>query len=268
MPTQLKESGCPHMNSIQAKLTSHAEWPTIVPDESQLSTDVTTITAVQNLWHAKGYNGCIFSQLIATNPEDFKWQKSVIQTVDESTSAEIDRIVSDAVNNPEVRLLSLVFPTLKSTEDLIGLCEMLSSVTETIFLIQDTFVDGLVALSFRIALEDGEVLAWIMGFGPFEFFAETRQSPYTELVIPVKPKPDNTYHRHNQDKDSAHVADQPLPHDIKVLDTVWENTFKKTEKVLGHKPNIFSGARTTLTVPADRWSKKIEADATISSASY
>jgi hypothetical protein len=51
--------------------------------------------------------------------------------------------------------------------------------------------------------------------------------------------PDNTYHRHNQDKHSAHVADQPLPHDTRVLDTIWVNTFKKTEKVLGRKPNIF-----------------------------
>lgn len=256
MHDKQKEAGCPDMNAIQQQLSTHVEWSELVSDTDALNTDASAIIAVQNLWHAKGYNGCIFSQLIAAEPENYKWQKAIINNVGDVTAAEIDRVVNDAVDNPEVRLLSLIFPNLKSTEDLTQLCELLASVTETIFLLQDTYVDGLVALSFRLALEDDTVLAWIMGFGPFEFFAKTRQAPYTELVLPVKPKPDNTYHRHNQDKNSAHVADQPLPHEERVLDTVWTNTFKKTERVLGHKPDILSGARTTLTVPAEKWTKK------------
>jgi len=88
-----------------------------------------------------------------------------------------------------------------------------------------------------------------MGFGPFDFFAKTRQAPHTELVIPVKPKPAGTYHRHNQDPGLAHVADQPLDIADKILDRIWTNTFLKTRKVLGHEPDAFSGARTTFTIP-------------------
>lgn len=245
MPSEQDTTGCPHKNKVQQK---------------QLLSDNNTITATQNLWHEKGYNGCIFSQVIAHDYRNYHWEKTVINEVNDKTAEEIDRIVKSAADNPEVRLLSLVFPSIQSPEDLIRLCEMLSSATETIFLLQDEFVDGLVALSLRVALENDEVLAWIMGFGPFDFFAETRQAPYTELIIPVKKKPDNTYHRHNQDKSSAHVADQHIELEDKVLDRIWGNTFKKTERVLGHKPNIFSGARTTFTVPADRWNKHTKSD--------
>jgi len=108
---------------------------------------------------------------------------------------------------------------------------------------------------FRVALENDEVLAWVMGFGPHESFAKTRQSPYTEIVIPVKPKPDDTYHRHNNDKSSAHVADQHIDLDEKVMDRLWDNTYKKTRKVLGHEPDLFSGARTTFTIPENDWVK-------------
>ena len=94
-----------------------------------------------------------------------------------------------------------------------------------------------------------------MGFGPHDSFAKTRQAPYTEIVIPVKPKPDNTYRRHSQDKESAHVADQHIDLDEKVMDRLWENTYKKTRIVLGHEPDVFSGARTTFTIPEESWLK-------------
>lgn len=226
------------------------------------------ITNEQNSWHVKGNNGCIFSQVIASNVEKYNWQKTIVGPLDGNSTNQIDISVKTAIEDPEVRLLSLIFPAIESVEDLSHLCEILSIMTQTIFLLEDNYVDGLVALSFRASLENGEVLGWIMGFGPYDFFAETRQAPYTELVIPVKKKPDNTYHRHNQDKSSAHVADQHIPLDDKVLDRIWVNTFKKTEKILGHKPNIFSGARTTVVLPENQWQKKVPTNNTNLTSSY
>lgn len=250
MKIENKSNGCPHHNN------------------SETSNSNQSIIQAQNHWHEKGNNGCIFSQVIAHDYEKYHWQKTIIDLVNEGTPHQIDETVSKAISQPEVRLLSLIFPSVKSDQALTALCEILSFQTKSIFLLEDKFVEQFVALSFRSALENGEVLSWIMGFGPFDSFAQTRKSPFTELVIPVKKKPDDTYHRHNQDKDSAHVADQHIPLDDKVLDILWDNTFKKTKKVLGHKPNVFSGARTTFTLPQENWQKKITQDTNLNDVGY
>lgn len=255
MKIEQESSKCPHTMRTQEN------------DSDNIHND-NTIADIQNTWHVKGNNGCIFSQVIASNVERYNWKKTIIGSLDQNTPEQVDSVVNDAITNPEIRLLSLIFPTVKSVENLRDLCEMLSTVTQTIFLLEDKYVDGLVALSYRTGLDNGQVLAWIMGFGPYDFFAQTRQAPFTEFVIPVKQKPDNTYHRHNQDKTSAHVADQHIPLDDKVLDRIWVNTFKKTEKTLGHKPNIFSGARTTVTLPESQWQKKVSFDNAIVTSNY
>lgn len=245
---------CAYSHQIHAKLAQHNEYGGILGQDNELDEDQ-TITSLQNLWHKKGYNGCIFSQVIAQAPESYHWQASIVDTLGKQTAEEIDRLINEAVENPTTKLLSIIFPSVTNQEDLTRLVEILAYETSTIFLLNDEAVDQFVALAFRVALKDNQVLAWVMGFGPQESFAATRQAPYTEIVIPVKPKPDNTYHRHNQDKDSAHVADQHIDLDEKVLERLWFNTFKKTRKVLGHEPNVFSGARTTFTVHESEWQK-------------
>jgi hypothetical protein len=213
------------------------------------------IALEQSTWHKKGNNGCIFSQIIAQSPEDYAWQSSIVSELSNHSAEEIDYLVKQAIENPTVRLLSLIFPSVTTQEELVKLVEILAYESSSILLLNDESLNGLAALAFRTSLEDDTVLAWIMGFGPHETFAKTRQAPYTELVIPVKPKPDNTYHRHNQDKSTAHVADQHIDLDDKVLDRLWHNTFTKTRKVLGHEPDVFSGARTTFTITEDEWLK-------------
>lgn len=242
---------CPYSNKIQQNLSTHGEWNEIVDSDDLDSDEIST--SLQNLWHKKGYNGCIFSQVIAQSPSEYDWQASVINELDDKTAQEIDELVSQAIENPTVRLLSIIFPSVKTLEDLTRLVGILAYESASILLLNDESLNGLVALAFRVALNDDEVLAWVMGFGPHDSFAKTRQAPYTEIVIPVKPKPDNTYHKHNQDKGSAHVADQHIDLEAKVMDRLWENTYKKTRKVLGHEPDVFSGARTTFTIPEERW---------------
>ncbi|HSW90343.1 MAG TPA: hypothetical protein VLH19_05760 [Patescibacteria group bacterium] len=231
-----------------------SEWADIVPHVKELTDDEKTVLLLQNLWHKKGHNGCTFSQVVAQAPDVYHWQASLVSEIDCHTSEKIDQTVTSAANDPTIRLLSLVFPSVKSERDLKSLLRVLTLETNTVFLDHSEQVDDHVALSFRFLLEN-QSLAWIMGFGPYDFFAETRRSPYIELVIPVKPKPDDTYFRHNQDKSTAHVADQHLNLSEKVLDQLWHNTFRKTRKVLGHEPNVFSGARTTFTVTQEMMEK-------------
>lgn len=247
-----KKSQCPH-KSVHTELSSNKEWDDILSRDTFDSDEVTT--SLQNLWHKKGYNGCIFSQVIAQSPSDYDWQASVVAELNEISAKEIDDLIKQAIENPSVKLLSIIFPSVKTTEDLTMLVEILAYESANIILVNDESVNGLVALALRVALENDEVLAWVMGFGPHDTFAKTRQSPYTELVIPVKPKPEDTYYRHNQDKSSAHVADQHIDLEEKVMDRLWENTYKKTRKILGHEPDIFSGARTTFTISEEEWMK-------------
>jgi hypothetical protein len=88
-----------------------------------------------------------------------------------------------------------------------------------------------------------------MAFGPMPVWPASRRAPLIELAIRVKPKPDQLFHKLNQDHSAAHLADTPLPLDEEQMETIFERTGAATRDVLGAEPDFRSAARTTFSYP-------------------
>lgn len=108
------------------------------------------------------------------------------------------------------------------------------------------------AIGIRLALADN-VASWVMGFGPYPFLPNTRQAPLTEFVIRTKVKPEAIFHRLNQDRRAAHLADTPLHFGDSVAEQLWQSTYAKARTILGGEPNRLSAAKTTFALPTALW---------------
>jgi len=75
------------------------------PDES--------IISKQNNWHESGNNGCIFSQIIAQKTEEFHWKADIAPPIEAHLAAYIDQTIETAINDPDIRLLSILFPEIR-----------------------------------------------------------------------------------------------------------------------------------------------------------
>lgn len=198
-------------------------------------------------WHREGKNGCLFAQIAARKAEHVGWQRLSLGP-DDSVSEPLARALAD----PECQLLSLSFPFVNTPELLLAWVRRLISAPGLI-LSHLEVVDERVALSLRTVVAPGPVLAWIMGFGPFDFFPATRQAPETELVIRTREKPEWLYEKHSHDRLAAHVADTPLGLDERAWPSLWDATHEHTRSLLGGPTDVFSAARTTLCLPTALW---------------
>jgi len=197
------------------------------------------LTELQRDWHRQGGNGCVFARLAARRGEAAGWRARV--------AGDVTADLAEALADSECQVLSLLFPGVTTPEALVELCRHPAFRME-----RAERVGSLTAVSLRMLVEDG-VLAWVMGFGPFDFLPATRQAPVTELVLRTKNKPEWLYEKHSHDRDVAHVADIPLALPEACWDPLWDATHAATRAVLGADPDVFSAARTTFTVPSALW---------------
>lgn len=195
------------------------------------------VTQQQRGWHRQGGNGCVFARLAARRGENAGWHAHIAQDPQAQLAA--------ALRDPSCEVLSLLFPLVTTPEALIDLCRQ--------FTVERAECHGeLTTVSLR-ARVDGDIMAWIMGFGPFDFLPATRRAPVTELVLRTKTKPGWLYAKHSHDRDVAHVADIPLQLPEACWDPLWDATHAATRKRLQKEPDVFSAARTTFTVPTRLW---------------
>lgn len=114
---------------------------------------------------------------------------------------------------------------------------------------RDDLADGLHHLFLRYPV-DANTQAWVMVFAPLDFIPHTRRGPYTELAIRVKPKPEWVFHRSSQEREIAHLADTSLTMSDRHWEHRWWSTRRRTEMILGARPDDISAAKATVTVPA------------------
>lgn len=197
----------------------------------------------QRSFYSRGDAGCIFAKLAARNPAKYGWDLQIATL----TPEDIDQLSYDAINDPQVTTLSLLFPGIHTYEQLKKLVETLELCT-MIFLEMDAIDGDVRCLGFRAQV--GDLKSWIAGFGPFDFFAQTRQAPYTELVFRVKPRPDYEWVMKESPSDVIHLADMHM-HGLhqKAFVHIWNQTFVHTERILGHPPTLKNAAKTTLVLP-------------------
>lgn len=236
----------------------------VAANEDDIRHNPDLVKDVQNLWHRKGNNGCVFSQAVASKAADLGWQQAVfmhrIEDIESPRLAQtIDEVIQNAYADPRVRILSLLFPLVVQDIELVGLINtFVSSAIPSIFLAAEEDYGDATTISLRMETIPGQQLAWIMGFGPFTFLPNTRHAPITELVIPAKAKPSSGFHRHSHDMSAAHVADVPTQLPDKIMEHLWDATYVQARHILNGEPDQFSAARTTFSVPTTLWMRRNE----------
>lgn len=201
------------------------------------------IVAAQLNFLAEKKAGCAFAAIAANNPEQYGWYHRLLSPRPEFIDAEI----TEAIAERNITTLSLIFPEVDSRGKLLELVDTLQRCA-CVFLEQDSLYQGSRCLGFRVRL--GRLTSWVTGFGNFPFFPVTRQAPFTEIVFRVKPRPDYNRMMKKAPDDVVHLADL---HMLGIPDTVfkklWQLSLERTARLLGHKPDLRSAAKTTFTLP-------------------
>lgn len=204
----------------------------------------------QRDWHVRGQTGCMFARLAAGQANTLTWDYVVVpgRNHDVATFSAVRDLVARAVEDPRCQILSVLFPDVLSPDGLVA--AILGLVTAGPFWLERDEVDASSRrLHLRYPLGNTGVQAWVMAFAPLDFLPPTRRGPFSELVIRVKLKPAELFHRLNQDRAVAHLADLPLAMTPPRWEHRWQSTLRRTRMVLDAEPDDISAARATLSVP-------------------
>ncbi len=249
-------SSFPIRVDYESYLLSHG----YIDDAKDAWSDPKLVTMIQQHWHHTGQNGCVFAQSIAYKREEIGWESDVIYNLNPETLNYIDNRISVAISSLDNEVLSLLFPNIITPEQLVVLIVWLSNVP-CMNIEFDIPIDDYTIIGLRIPLgNDGEVQSWLVGFAPMDYLPNTRQSPITEIAIRTKLKHDKLFHRLNQNKNEAHLADVQLDYSEDVMEKLWQATKARTSFLLGgevERRNIKSAsAKVTIAVPTDLWISK------------
>lgn len=208
------------------------------------------IISRQLAFYKKGRAGCLFAAVAAKKPSRYGWVQHVVFDFNQQ---KIDGLIEEAINTPDVTMVSLIFPTVTTPELLMKFIDSIQS-GNFLFLEQSFSYEDMQCLGLRARI--GSLSSWVSGFGPFEFFPLTRQAPYTELAFRVKPRPNYKKVLKPSPPNVIHLADLHMINMTwTVFRSLWFATFNKVEKILGRKPNQKSAAKTTFVVPWEQWLK-------------
>ena len=223
-------------------------------DPEELEQFGAVVAQVQADWHRQGQNGCIFAQILSANRPAHGWMTIVVpRSGAVEAAAAIAEHTRAGVENSEVRVASFLLPWLTSEADLARLLKALGDSPG--WSVEGTELDEAhTNLAVRLALEDGTVSSWVLGFGSFSFSPMTRRSPFVEIVVPVKPKVPG-HHRMDDTMTVTHLADVPL---AAFSDSKYEGMKKGTKRhrlfmLGGDKKEKRAKAKVTFTIPTAAW---------------
>ncbi len=198
-------------------------------------------------FYRKGKAGCLFLAHAAGDPAKYEWRLSVARPDPE----EIEFVIQSAVTLSDFSTQSIIFPSVITEGDLIALFRVLNK-TPSFSIGQRKRFKGMVCLGYRIKI--GEMTSWVTGFGGFNFLPKTRQAVFTELTFRTKPRPQYKKIMKEAPPGVLHLADMYMKGmGENKFKSLWFGSFDNTEKVLGHKPDLRSAAKTTFAVPVKLW---------------
>jgi len=207
-----------------------------------MASDSEIIDAQVEFYHSNGA-GCGFAAYAARDTVKFGWHHKVLPAEEK----EIDLAIERAIKESTVSTLSLIFPAQRDLNGLLNLIRVLSGCTY-VYLGQDEWFEGYRCVGFRTRIVD--MHSWVSGFGPFSFFPKTRQAPYTEIVMRVKSRPNYSKTMKKSPPGVLHLADMDM---LDIPDAtfkqMWGKSHERTARILGHKPNLMSAAKTTFVLP-------------------
>lgn len=215
------------------------------------------LAAAQRDWHARGQNGCLFARLAALAADGLRWDYLVAEAAQPDQVGELFRECA-AADGTEV--LSVLVPDLTTADEVLGFVRDLVA-SSSFWLERDEVIDGHQVCHLRCPVSgtSADIQAWVMGFGPFDWIPNTRRGPFFELAIRVRQKAPWLFHRLNQDRDIAHLADVPLAMSSRHWEHRWRSTRDRTRMILGKEPDRFSAAKCTLAIPLEALRREVMA---------
>lgn len=204
----------------------------------------------QRDWHVRGQTGCMFARLAARAAGALRWDYVVVSedNGEEDLYANLGQAIDSAIADSTCQIMSLLFPYTTQPDEAVRIIYNLTNKT-AFWLEKDSMENGKLYLHLRYPISPRQTQAWVMAFAPFSFMPPTRRAPYFELTIRVKEKPDRIFHRLNQDRGLAHLADAPLVMPAKHQEDRWQSTLRRTRLILNGEPNDITAAKSTLVVP-------------------
>lgn len=174
----------------------------------------------QKHWIKSGKIGCVFASALVKQADKIGWYFVVN-----------DNEKFDLSSYPNTHILSIIFPDSNITK-----------VREWA-LDNDFFIEDLVlyeGLRYKI---DNENVAWVQYFGP-DSHVVTRQSPHPMLSFTLK-LPTHIYAK-TMVKGIYHLAHASIEFlTSKKANKLWEQSFIKTKKLIGHKLTEKQAAKVT-----------------------
>lgn len=187
--------------------------------------------------------GCLFAAVAAKAPVKYGW----IHDFAAVSAEQIDNSLSRAIDDPSVSTLSLLFPSVRTTEHLLDLLAELDRC-KLVFLESSDEFEGNKCFAYRARV--GTLFSYVTGFGDFKFLPKTRQTPYVELTMRVKPRPAYDFVFKEAPPNVVHLADlDMLGLKRERLWGLWNGSFAQTKSVLGDSPDLSSAAKTTYSIP-------------------
>lgn len=202
-------------------------------------------TEAQRDWHTRGQNGCNFARIAARKALELGWKSHYIgRDLDD-----VNDVMRNSEDDADCEIMSLVFEPMPASE----LANTIVTLTEEsdFYLEKDELIDDgeRRQLFLHYPLQLGRIAAWSMCFAPYDFMPNTRRSPYIEIATRMKEKPDGLHEMLNRKEDEAHLADLIIDKDPKHTGHRITTTIKRTETILGGKPNHITAAKSTITFP-------------------
>ena len=195
-------------------------------------------------FYRQGLVGCKFAEHAAKSPQEHKWGHCIIE---HPNVLHIDREVRKAVDDPRIAQLSIIFPSVRTKQDLIALVEQFE-MSEIFYFEPDVEFQNYICKRLRARILDKT--SWVSGFAPMDFMPKTRRTPFTEIVLRVKNKPP---YRKNIQPDTC--ENELHPGDLAMqgitgaeFTRMWKESFAAVKKVLGHNPDELSAARTSFVI--------------------
>ncbi len=200
----------------------------------------------QIAFYRRGDAGCRFASVAAQNPSKYGWQLRILPSTSSLNALE-DEVIR-GIDTSEVSTLSLLLPSVKTAKSLVEMVFWLSK-SPYIAIEQNELVDGARCLGLRISVTS-KLKSWVSGFGPFQFLPKTRQAPTVELTFRTKPRPDYQWVMKDSPAGVVHLADMDMQGIGRgPFEKLWDESKRHTARVLGHKPNLQSAAKTTFAIP-------------------
>lgn len=224
----------------------------LAKNEQEVLTNPDLVKYIQRHWHSEGQQGCVFARYIAIKAEQVGWHSQVIPlTLNELNTpkalADLNERLDNARNSPESENISFLFPQIRHDEEFARFNEVLTNLP--VVSSQRSTYENMNIIKLRVKLKDEETESWLIGFGPFSFFPNTRRSPITELVMRTKPRPKDVFYKLSSNKKSAHVADIPTGLEDKVMDSMWQNTHVRRNRILNNLTTDMISAKITWIYP-------------------